>query len=52
MSLVLSLGNADLALRRTSITLSSPRCKAELRRPPRDGECRREGVAQPDHRVR
>lgn len=56
MSVVLSLANADLALRRTSITLPARRCKAEERRSPDDerhagrwGPDR--GLAQPDHPI-
>jgi len=56
MTFVLSLANADLALRRTSITLSSRRCKAELRQALRERQSLRpgprHGLAQPDHRVR
>jgi hypothetical protein len=49
MSVVLSLVNADLALRRTSITPVARRCKAEDRAPPDDQDERRrrpdDGVA-------
>ena len=49
MSLVLSLADAHLASRRTSITLSSPRCKADLRWRRDDRRGSDDGLAEPDH---
>jgi hypothetical protein len=56
ISLVLSLANADLALRRTSITLLARRCKPERSWSHDESEGRRsapgDGLAQPDRRFR
>jgi hypothetical protein len=52
MSSVLSIVDAHLASRRTSITLSPPRCKADLRWSPDERGRPGRGLAEPDHRVR